>query len=158
MNKKTLITIIIIIILFIGICISSYLYSENNYFEKWLICEYKTKYSNYTETLKFNYIDDTLYEYTRDEYLGASKDNSLDDIYEFFSEEKKKYEEIIGDNFKYNVGETDDAIHIYTYMKTIANADFFNSYIEEKDITINSTIEEIRDKLSDEYDCHIEKR
>ncbi len=158
MNKKTLITIIIIIILFIGIVIGNYIYTENNYFEKWLICEYNTKYSNYTETLRFNFIKDTLYEYERDEYLGASKDNSLDEIYEFFNKEKEKYQEILNDSFKYIVGETNDAIHVYTYIKTLENVDFYNSYIEEKGITFSSSLEDIQKKLNTEYTCHIEKK
>lgn len=158
MNKKTLITIIIIIILFIGIVIGNYFYNESNYFEKWLICDYNSKYSNYSETLKFNYIKGVLYEYERDEYLGATKDDTLDEIYDFFISEKEKYQEIIGDNFKYNVGEVDDKVHIYTYIKTLKNIEFFNSYIEEKGITFDSKIEEVEEKLNTEYNCHIEKK
>lgn len=158
MNKKTRLTIIIIIILFIGIAISNHIYIENDYFEKWLICEYNTKYSNYTETLKFNYIKGVLYEYEREEYLGATKDNSLDDIYNFFISEKEKYKELLSDDFKYNVGEVDDKVYIYTYIKTLKNIDFFNSYIESKEITFDSKLEEIETKLSSEYTCHIEKK
>lgn len=158
MNKKTTITIIIIIISFIGIAIGSHIYTENNYFEKWLICDYNSKYSNYKETLKFNYVKGVLYEYEREEYLGATKDNSLDDIYNFFISEKEKYQELLNDDFKYNVGEVDNAVYIYTYIKTIKNVDFFNSYIEEKEITIDSKLEEIEEKLSSEYTCRILKK
>lgn len=158
MNKKTTITIAIIIILFISIVIGNYFYNESNYFEKWLICEYNSKYSNYSETLKFNYVKGVLYEYERDEYLGATKDDTLDDIYAFFTKEKEKYKDIISDNFKYNVGVVDDKVHIYTYIKTLKNIEFFNSYIEEKEITLDSKIEEVEEKLNSEYNCHIEKK
>lgn len=158
MNKKTAIKVIIIIIIFIGIVIGNHFYVENNYFEKWLICDYKSKYSNYTETLRFNYVKDVLYEYERDEYLGATQDDSLADIYKFFISEKEKYQELMSDNFKYNVGEVDDKVRIYTYIKPIKNIEFFNSYIEEKEITIDSKIEDIQEKLSSEYNCRIEKK
>lgn len=158
MDKKTITTIIIIIILFISIIILNHIYVENDYFEKWLICEYNSKYSNYTETLRFNYVKGVLYEYERDEYLGATKDDSLDEIYDFFVSEKDKYTEMLNDDFKYNVGIVDDKVHIYTYIKTLKNVDFYNSYIKEKEITFDSKIEDIQKKLSDEYSCHIEKK
>ncbi len=158
MNKKTKIIIAIVIIIFIGIIIANYVVNDVFYFEEWLVCKYDSQYSNYEETLRFNYVKNVLYEYEREEYLGATADNTVDDLFAFFKSAKENIKDSLSDDFKYNIEIVDDKVHIYTYIKTINQVDFYNSYIENKDITMDSTIKEVREKLSDEYTCQTIKR
>ena len=45
-----------------------------------------------------------------------------------------------------------------TYIKTLFNEEFYNSYIKEKEIDMESTLEEVQEKLKSDYTCRTEKR
>lgn len=156
-DKKTFIKVLVIVIVLIAIIIGNFLYNKYNYFEEKLICNYNSRYTNYSETIKFNFVDDTLYEYERNEVMEPSGSSTLDELYEFFLSEQEKVKDNMNDNFQYDVTKGSNEVIIRTYIKTIFNEDFYNSYIEEKGITMTSTIEEIEEKLGDDYTCIIKK-
>lgn len=155
--SKNVKIILIGILAFIILLIANYIYNSNNYTQKWLICEFITDYSNYKEELKFNYVQDIMYEYEREEYMGATKDDSLEDIFDFFLNQKSELKEYIGDEFKYNIELIDEQVHVHTYIKTLTQKDFFNSYLKSKKITTDLTSKEIEELLIDDYKCHIVK-
>ncbi|MCH5166356.1 MAG: hypothetical protein J1F35_00555 [Erysipelotrichales bacterium] len=151
--KKILIALCIVIVLFVG----NLIYNEVNYFEKRLTCTFNSTYTNYKETLTFNFVDNTLYEYIREEHMSPSGSSTIEELLEFFNGEREKVEPYLNENFNYEVTQIGDKVKIYTHIKTLFNEEFYNSYIEEKDITMASTIDEVKEKLSDEYTCEIRK-
>lgn len=156
-DKKTLITVIITILVIIAIFVGNHIYKENNYFELNLICEYNSKYTNYEETLTFGYVNDVLYEYTREELMSPTGSTTMKDLVDFFNGEKEYIAEDLSDDIRYEVYELEDKVKIRTYIKAILNIDFYNSYIEEKGITMESSLNDVNKILSDEYTCHTEK-
>ena len=156
-DKKTIIWVAIFTVVVIAIVVGNYFYNEYVYFEKSLICTYNSQYTNYEETLRFNYVDNTLYDYEREEIMRPSKENSLEELKEFFEAEKEKVKDALNDNFSYTIEEQEDSLKIKTHIITIFNEDFYNSYIESKNISMSSSIDEVMSALKDEYTCEIIK-
>lgn len=157
-DNKTKIVIIGIIIGIIALFIGNKIYDENDYLSLYLICDFNSKYTNYEETLSFNFVSDTLYEYERNEVMRATESTSIKEISKMFNEQYEAVKDNFSDYFKYEITTTNDYVAVHTYIKTIFNEDFYNSYISEKGINMESTLEEIEEKLSEEYTCHTEKR
>ena len=97
-DKKTIIWVAIFTVVVIAIVVGNYFYNEYVYFEKSLICTYNSQYTNYEETLRFNYVDNTLYDYEREEIMRPSKENSLEELKEFFEKEKEKVKDALDKN------------------------------------------------------------
>lgn len=157
MRKHRALTLSIIIVMFFIIIIANYIYRETNYFEKILVCVYNSEYTNYTETLNFAFVSDVLYEFTRDEYLKETEEHTLDELFEYFKEQKESISSLEGDNFTYEVALEDDSVHIKTYISALNDIDFYEDYIENKDLDFDDTIDEIINDLED-YTCSIVKR
>ena len=156
-DKKTIIKILIALGIVILLFVGNYIYNELNYFQKRLTCVYNSAYTNYEEVLTFNYVDNVLYEYIREEHMSPSGSSTLEELLDFFNGEREKVEPYLNDNFNYEVTQIGEKVKIYTHIKTLYNEEFYNSYIEEKDITMKSSINEVKEKLSDEYTCNIRK-
>lgn len=155
--KKTLFKVFLFIIIIIAIFVGNYFYNESNYFQKWLICDYNSEYKNYDEKIKFVYVDNVLYEYTREETMRPTESTTMEEILDLFYGEKEKLTDFLSKNFSYEVTEGNNEVKIKTYIKTIYYEDFYNSYIEGKGITMSSTIDEVEKKLGSEYTCKIKK-
>lgn len=158
LDLKTKLIIAGIIIIIIALFIGNKIYDENDYLSLYLICDYNSKYTNYEEKLEFNFVDKTLYEYERFEVMYATEKTPLKEIEKMFNEQYEKVKNNFSDYFKYEITTMSNYVSVHTYIKTIFNEEFYNSYISEKGIKMESTLEEIRDKLSEEYTCHTEKR
>ena len=156
-NKRTLFKVFIFLIVIISIFVGNYFYNESNYFQKILICDYNTEYKNYDEKIKFTYVDNVLYEYTREETMRPTDSTTMEEILDLFNGEKEKLKDYISKNFIYEVTEGNNEVKVKTYIKTMYYEDFYNSYIEDKGITMSSTIEEVEKKLGSEYTCTIKK-
>lgn len=157
-STKTKIVIGFIIVAVIGLAIGNKIYNDNDYLSLVLVCDFNSKYTNYDETLEFNYVSNTLYEYVRYESMRPTEKTTIDEIKKLFKDQYKEIQDNLSDYFKYEITESDDEVKVKTYIKTIFNEDFYNSYIEEKGIDMDSTIDEVENKLSDEYTCQREKR
>lgn len=157
-QHKTEIIIVIFIVLIIGLFIGNKIYDDNDYLSLVLVCELDSKYTNYDETLEFNFVSDTLYEYTRYETMRATEKVKISEIEKLFDDQLKELKPHFSDYFNYEIQKGDNAVNVKTYIKTIFNEDFYNSYISEKEINMNSSIDEIENRLKDEYTCKKEKR
>lgn len=157
-NTKTKIIIAVVILSIIALAIGNKIYDDNDYLSLVLVCSLNSKYTNYDETLEFNYVDKTLFDYTRYETMRPTEKTSLKEINKLFEDQKKELEGNISDYFKYDVVSTETEVKATTYIKTIFNEDFYNSYIEEKEIDMSTSIDDVEYKLKDEYTCIREKR
>lgn len=157
-DNKTKVIIGFIILVLIGLFIGNKIYNDNDYLSLVLVCDYNTKYTNYEEKLEFNFVDRTLYEYRRDEIMSATEKTRIKDIKELFKKQYDSVKDNFSDYFNYEVDEHDSYVEAHTYIKTLFNEEFYNSYIEEKGITMSSTIDEVEDALGSDYTCHREKR
>lgn len=158
MENKTRIIIALIIISLIGLAIGNKIYNDNDYLSLVLVCDYNTDYTNYEEKLEFNFVDKTLYEYRREETMSATEKTKIKDIKELFKKQYDSVKDNFSDYFNYEVVEHDSYVEAKTYIKTLFNEEFYNSYIEEKGITMSSSIDEVEKSLSEDYTCHREKR
>lgn len=75
-----------------------------------------------------------------------------------FNDQYESVKENFSDYFNYEVKETDTYVEATTYIKTLFNEEFYNSYIKEKEIDMESTLEEVQEKLKSDYTCRTEKR
>lgn len=157
-DNKTKIIIGLIIVAIIGLFVGNKIYNDNDYLALVLVCELNSKYTNYEEKLEFSYVDKTLYEYKRNEIMSSTEKTSLEEIKKLFNDQYNKLQEHFNDNFHYDVKVTDSSVQAETYIKTLFNEDFYNSYIKEKEIDMDSSIDEVEEKLSGEYTCTREKR
>lgn len=157
-DKKTAIIIGSITILIIGLFVGNKIYDDNDYLSLVLVCNLNSKYTNYDETLEFSYVDNTLYEYKRFETMRPTDKVTLKEIKKLFDDQYKSVQANLDDYFNYEVSESDNAIHAKTYIKTLFNEDFYNSYIQEKEIDMDTSIDDVEKKLKDEYTCIREKR
>lgn len=157
-DNKTKIIIGLIIVAIIGLFVGNKIYNDNDYLALVLVCELNSKYTNYEEKLEFSYVDKTLYEYKRNEIMSSTEKTSLEEIKKLFNDQYNKLQEHFNDNFHYDVKVTDSSVQAETYIKTLFNEDFYNSYIKEKEIDMDSSIDEVEEKLSGEYTCQREKR
>ncbi len=157
-DNKTKIIICLIVVSIIGIFIGNKIYDDNDYLALVLVCNLNSKYTNYEESLEFSYVDKTLYEYKRNEIMRPTEKTSLEEIKKLFNDQYNELQEHFSDNFHYDVKVTDSNVQAETYIKTLFNEDFYNSYIQEKGIDMDSSIDEVEEKLSSEYTCQREKR
>ncbi len=157
-DKKTKIIISVIIAGLIVLFIGNKIYNDNDYLSLVLVCDYNTIYTNYEETLEFSYVSDTLYEYRRFERMKATEKTPIKDIKKLFNDQYESVKENFSDYFNYEVKETDTYVEATTYIKTLFNEEFYNSYIKEKEIDMESTLEEVQEKLKSDYTCRTEKR
>lgn len=157
-DKKTKIVLITAIIIVVALFIGNEIYKENDYLSLVLVCDYNSKYTNYEETLEFSFVDDILYEYQRYEMMKETESTSIKDIKKLFNDQRDKVKDNIGDYFNYEIIEHDNYVEVKTYIKTLFNEEFYNSYIKEKGITMSSSLDEVRKTLSEDYSCYTEKR
>lgn len=145
----------VVIITFILFCVFSYLYRRSSYTEAWLICEYPENYRNYTETLKFRYVEERLYGYYREEHFIATDTSDLEERYEYFSDIADDL--YITDDFSYEVEKGEDEVIVNTYIGVFNEEEIFNNYMESMEMTNDSNLEEIENKLEEQdYTCHIQ--
>ena len=145
----------VVIITFILFCVFSYLYRRTTYTEAWLICEYPENYRNYTETLKFRYVEERLYGYYREEHFIATDTSDLEERYEYFSDIADDL--YITDDFSYEVEKGEDEVIVNTYIGVFNEEEIFNKYMESMEMTNDSNLEEIENKLEEQdYTCHIQ--
>lgn len=145
----------VVIITFILFCVFSYLYRRSSYTEAWLICEYPENYRNYTETLKFRYVEERLYGYYREEHFIATDTSDLEERYEYFSDIADDL--YITDDFSYEVEKGEDEVIVNTYIGVFNEEEIFNNYMESMEMTNDSNLEEIENKLKEQdYTCHIQ--
>lgn len=157
-NTKVIITSATVVVIFIIILIANHIYNENDYFTKWLVCEYKSQYKNYEEKLNFVFVSDVLYEFYREEYFTETEEHSLEELNDYFLEKKEKVKDLESSYFTYKVKRENEKINISTYINALNAIDFYNEYIEEKDLDFDDTIDEIKYDLENEYSCEIIKR
>lgn len=145
----------VVIITFILFCVFSYLYRRSSYTEAWLICEYPENYRNYTETLKFRYVEERLYGYYREEHFIATDTSDLEERYEYFSDIADDL--YITDDFSYEVEKGEDEVIVNTYIGVFNEEEIFNNYMASMEMTNDSNLEEIESKLEEQdYTCHIQ--
>lgn len=157
-DNKTKIIIGLIIVAIIGLFVGNKIYNDNDYLALVLVCNLNSKYTNYEESLEFSFVDKTLYEYKRNEIMSSTEKTSIEEIKKLFNDQYNELQEHFNDNFHYDVKVTDSSVQAETYIKTLFNEDFYNSYIKEKEIDMDSSIDEVEEKLSVEYTCTREKR
>lgn len=147
---------IIILISFILFGVFAYLYQEKNYTEKWLICEYPNKYSNYTEILKFRFTDE-LYGYYREEELSVSIEKDIEEQYKYFIDIKEGLE--LSDTFTYDVKKEKNKVIVKTYIEVHNQEKFFDHYMENMNIKSNDSIDLVELELKKlGYTCKIIKK
>lgn len=147
---------IIIIIAFILFGVFGYLHRENSYTETWLVCEYPNKYTNYTETLKFRYIDE-LYGYYREELLETATKEKLEEEYKYFEDIKNGLEE--SETFSYDIKKQQNSLLIKTYIEVKEQKEFFDYYMKDMKITSTDTIDLIQVELEGlGYTCKVSKK
>ncbi len=154
LDKNTWIKIAIVLVAFVGISLYSQAKFNQTHIQKWLICTYNTPYENYEETLKFNFIEGIMYEYERIEVMDTNKKAELTETY---NETYEKIKNHLDDDLRYELSEKGDKVEIYTYIKTLNKEGFFNNYMQSKNISFNSNINQIKEVLKEEYTCHKER-
>lgn len=154
LDKNTWIKIAIVLVAFVGISLYSQAKFNHTHIQKWLICTYNTPYENYEETLKFNFIEGIMYEYERIEVMDTNKKVELTETY---NETYEKIKNHLDDDLRYELSEKGDKVEIYTYIKTLNKEGFFNNYMQSKNISFNSNINQIKEVLKEEYTCHKER-
>lgn len=154
LDKNTWIKIAIVLVAFVDISLYSQAKFNQTHIQKWLICTYNTPYENYEETLKFNFIEGIMYEYERIEVMDTNKKAELTETY---NETYEKIKNHLDDDLRYELSEKGDKVEIYTYIKTLNKEGFFNNYMQSKNISFNSNINQIKEVLKEEYTCHKER-
>ncbi|HOB25706.1 MAG TPA: hypothetical protein PKG93_00970 [Bacilli bacterium] len=157
-DKKIVISSIMIVV-FVVIVLVSVSMRSSSYVESWLVCDYPDSYNNYSETLKFRYVEGTLYGYYRYEKFTTTDEDSKQEEITYFQTEVDKVSSNLNDNFIYKVNEVDDGVEINTYIGVSVYPTFFNSYLSSKNITANDDINTIKSNLEgSSYTCTITRK
>ncbi len=157
MRNKIEISIILVII-FIFIVIISVSYRHSTYTQTWLVCV-KDVTENYHEVLKFRYDSlNNLYGYYREVTITGDSD-MLKENYNYFNEDKSKYESYLDDNFTYEVTLNDDNLVIKNYIGVSVYAELFTKYFDKEGIKADSKLDDIKQKLEDNsYKCNVSRK
>lgn len=152
-KKSVTAPIIIVIAIFTIIILASYMKSQE-YTEEWLICKYPSNYENYKETLKFRFYQNVMMGYYREEVFEAEDEEELEEQYNYFLDIKEGLHE--DKDFSYDVTKEDLSITVKTFIDTLDNAEFFDSYIDDLDLNAADELDMVRTELNGiNYKCEI---
>ena len=142
---------IIIMLGFIMFGVFGVLYNKNSKTETWLVCNYPDKYDYYSEVIKFRYLEN-MYGYYREETFLNSTDMTLDEREEYFLKIEENLKE--DDYFDYEVTNDGIKVVVKTYINASHYVDFFNDYIKDFNITNETPLSEVEDKMTGfGYNC-----
>ncbi|MDE5630587.1 MAG: hypothetical protein K2G03_01910 [Bacilli bacterium] len=152
-DTKRIIVIIAIGFIFLGAV--SIIYSHNHHKETWLVCINETeKYQDYEETIKYRYVDATLYGFYREEKIMENSPEDIEERYNYFKEIQDGLE--LSSNLDYDIKKNDDSVEVKTYIGVSSMRSFFNSYIKSIPVSSSSSIDEVKDYYVKEgYKCEI---
>lgn len=152
-DTKRIIIIIAIGFMFLGAV--SIIYSHNHHKETWLVCANKTgKHKNYEETIKYRYVDKTLYGFYREEKIMEESAEDIEERYNYFKEIQDELE--LSSNLDYDIKKNTDSVEVKTYIGVSNMRSFFNTYIESTPINSSSTVDDVREYYESEgYVCEL---
>ena len=149
-NKKIIIGVIIVgLVLIIG----GLIYDHNNDFEKWIVCDYKGEYTVLKETLKFRYVYDAMYGYYENREVTTPDEETKQELLKQANDFGKDFHQ--DEKLSYKVEEDGLVVKTSFYIKTLEYQDFIKQYFDEMDLNIQSSKEEVIEKLGNNYDCKI---
>lgn len=157
--KKKIILIILVISIFFGLVIGNELYKEANYFADNLICFYDSEYNNYTEELRWKFVENILYDFERVEKYTDSKENPIEKIKDTYDKEVEKLADDNSEIFKYKTKFNDQerTLTISTYILALKSNELYNNFFKDKELVFTDSIEDIKEKLKDTHYCIVEK-
>lgn len=152
-DTKRIIVIIAIGFIFLGVV--SIIYSNNHHKETWLVCANETgKYKDYEETIKYRYMEKSLYGFYREEKIMEESPEDIEERYNYFKDIQDGLE--LSDNLDYDIKKNEDSVEVKTYIGVSNMRSFFNTYIKSIPISASSTVDEVREYYeSTGYKCEI---
>lgn len=152
-DTKRIIVIIAIGFMFLGAV--SIIYSHNHHKETWLVCANETgKYEDYEETIKYRYVNKTLYGFYREEKIMEESSEDIEERYNYFKEIQDRLE--LSSNLAYDIKKNADSVEVKTYIGVNSMRSFFNTYIKSIPINSSTPVDEVKDYYEQEgYKCEL---
>ena len=143
--------IILVIICGAILILANVIYNNKNNIEKWVVCDYVGNLSGLEETIKFRYVSNRMYGYYETRTLDIpDKDNhekALENIKKFGEEFE------LSDDLQYSVEDDGRVIKTKFYIKALEYYIFINEYFKEKEITNESSMQDVIDKMGNDFVC-----
>ena len=145
--------IIIVIIVGVLLMLANTIYNNKNNIEKWVVCDYVGNLAGLEETIKFRYVSDRMYGYYENRSITIENKENHDKALENVKTFGKEFE--LSDDLQYTVEDDGKTIKTKFYIKALEYYIFINEYFKDKEITNESSMKDVIDKMGNDYICEI---